>query len=147
MAATPLPRPLSMREALLAEQERRHINQSKAASLIGVSRAVFSRWVSETNTAYPSLYNMRAVAAFLHLDLDQLRSLFPQGYTAQTGNTGGSAKERLVRMQDQLDSLQHQFDEVLAQLLEIRSLVTGGPANHPGPNVGSNGSHDVKLNG
>jgi transcriptional regulator with XRE-family HTH domain len=100
--------PETLETVLQQEQLKRGINQTQAAELIGVSRAVYSRWISG-RVAMPSTQNLQAVAAYLHINQRRLLDLFPDNY-ALRGTRGSSAR---------------QIAELTDEVAELRRIVTG----------------------
>jgi hypothetical protein len=114
-----------MRDALIDELNARGINQTQAADLIGVHRAVFSRWVHPTSPSYPALVNVPNVAAFLGLSESETKALFPADYSHQPGRGTGTTYEHVAEMRKDLAEVKSQMAELRAVMLALLDRVNG----------------------
>jgi transcriptional regulator with XRE-family HTH domain len=107
--ADPSKNPNTLDQLLKAEQRRRGVNQTQAAELVGVSKAVYSRWC--TGSSLPSISNVGAVADFVGLSTVELVDLFPSSYSQRGVLT---PFRDFVAMVAQIDQLTIGLDEMRA---------------------------------
>jgi transcriptional regulator with XRE-family HTH domain len=99
--------------ALRREQARRGLNQSQAAAVIGVSRSVYSRWVSG-RAILPSWQNLAAVATYLGITTQAVQAMFPESYSLR-GARGSTVRE-MAAMLDEVRTLRLMVEEILERL-------------------------------
>lgn len=98
---------------LRGEQLRRGLNQTQAAGVIGVSREVYSRWVSGRGVL-PSIQNLGAVAVFLGVDQRSLLALFPDSYSLRGAR--GSKTRQMAELVDEVAEVRRLVAELVAEL-------------------------------
>jgi transcriptional regulator with XRE-family HTH domain len=96
-----------VRTQLKNRMETLGLNQSEAAEQCGVSRSVFSYWLSEQRAALPSMDNIAGVAKFLNLTEAELLGLYPAAYKMRASR---SSVSDLSAMRAEIDDLRARVD-------------------------------------
>lgn len=105
----------TLETVLLREQLKRGFNQTQAAQTIGVSRAVYSRWISG-RAVLPSIQNLGAVAAYLGIDQRHLLDLFPDSYSLRGAR--GSSTRQIAELADEVTELRRTVDQLVTLVRE-----------------------------
>lgn len=113
---------VTISDALKREQAARGINQTAAATLIGVERSVYSKWINGRGTV-PSVHNLPAVAKFLHLTETDLLALFPAGYRMRAAR--GSSVAHLAQLVAELHDLATEVRELRTEVADLRRNSNG----------------------
>ncbi len=90
------------------------VNQTEAAERCGVSRSVFSYWVSAKGTL-PALENVDRVAAFLEVEPDDVLAFYPATYRARMW--------RAPSTDEQIADLRAEVQELTRQVEKLTELV------------------------